>query len=167
MGTGYSMTALTIQKDRVASVHYRGTFTDNGEEFDSSKGSDPLQFLVGSGQMIPGFEKALLGAAMGDKKTFSLEADEAYGPKDPNGVQEVPRNDFPPEAEAGMVFGAEMPDGKNRPVRVIGVSDEMVTVDFDHELAGERLTFEVEVMEIREATDEEKSHGHAHNGHCH
>ena len=78
------MTATTIQKDMIASVHYRGTLTDNGEEFDSSKGSDPLQFLVGGGQMIPGFEKALMGALVGDKKTFSLEADEAYGPKDPN-----------------------------------------------------------------------------------
>ena len=161
------MTSATIQKDMVASVHYRGTLTDNGEEFDSSKGSDPLQFLVGGGQMIPGFEKALMGTIVGDKKTFSLEADEAYGPKDPNGVQEVPRDQFPPEAEVGMVFGAQMPDGKSIPIRLVGITDEVVTVDFNHELAGERLTFEVEVMEIREATDEEKSHGHAHDGNCH
>lgn len=161
------MSDITIQKDMVASVHYRGTFTESGEEFDSSSGSEPLQFLVGSGQMIPGFEKALIGASVGETKTFSLEPEEAYGHKDPNGVQEVPREQFPPEVEVGMIFGAQMPDGNAVPLRVTAVTDETVTVDLNHQLAGEKLTFEVEVVDIREATSEEKDHGHAHDGSHH
>ena len=156
------MTLSIIEKDVVASVHYRGTLTDTGEEFDSSRGGEPLSYLVGAGQMIPGFEKALMGAAVGDKKTFNLEAEEAYGPKDPEGVQQVPRDQFPAEVEVGMIFGAEMPDGNSIPIRVVEANDEFITVDFNHQLAGQRLTFEVEVMNVRAASDEEKEHGHAH-----
>lgn len=156
------MTLSTIAKDVVASVHYRGTLTDTGEEFDSSHGGDPLSYLVGAGQMIPGFEQALMGASTGDKKTFNLEAEDAYGPKDPEGVQQVPRDQFPEEIEIGMVFGAEMPDGNNIPIRVVNANDEFITVDFNHQLAGQRLTFEVEVISVRVASDEEKEHGHAH-----
>ena len=161
------MSEMRVEKDMVASVHYRGTLTDNGEEFDSSLGGEPLQFLVGSGQMIPGFENAVLGAKVGDKKTVSLEPEDAYGQKDPNGVQQVPRAEFPPEVEVGMVFGAEMPDGTNVPLRVTALTDETVTVDFNHQLAGERLTFEIEVVALRPATDEELNHGHVHDGHTH
>ncbi|MED5464593.1 MAG: peptidylprolyl isomerase [Myxococcota bacterium] len=156
------MTLSIVEKDVVASVHYRGTLTDTGEEFDSSRGGEPLSYLVGAGQMIPGFEKALMGAAVGDKKTFNLEAEEAYGPKDPEGVQQVPRDQFPAEVEVGMIFGAEMPDGNSIPIRVVEANDEFITVDFNHQLAGQRLTFEVEVMNVRAASDEEKEHGHAH-----
>ncbi len=156
------MTLSIIEKDVVASVHYRGTLTDTGEEFDSSRGGEPLSYLVGAGQMIPGFEKALMGAAVGDKKTFNLEAEEAYGPKDPEGVQQVPRDQFPAEVEVGMIFGAEMPDGNSIPIRVVEANDEFITVDFNHQLAGQRLTFEVEVVNVRAASDEEKEHGHAH-----
>ena len=163
------MTSKKIENNMVASVHYRGTLTDTGEEFDNSHGNEPLTYLVGSGQMIPGFEKALMGVEVGEKKTFNLEADEAYGPMNPEGVQEVPKDQFPPEIEVGMVFAAQMPDGNSLPIRVTKIEESTVTIDFNHQLAGQRLTFEVEVMDVRAASEDEISHGHAHGpgGHQH
>ena len=163
------MTSPKIDNNMVASVHYRGTLTESGEEFDCSHGNEPLSYIAGSGQMIPGFENALRGLTVGDKKTFSLEAEEAYGPMNPEGVQEVPKDQFPPEIEVGMVFAAQMPDGNSLPIRVTNVADETVTIDFNHQLAGQRLTFEVEVMDVRDASEEELSHGHVHGpgGHEH
>ena len=157
------MTEMIFEKDMVASVHYTGTKQDDSV-FDTSEGRDPLTFLVGYQQMIPGFEEELLGAKVGERRTFTLSPDRAYGERDENGIVELPRSQFPPEAEleVGMVLVAQMDTGP-MPFRIVTIGSETVTVDFNHELAGFDLTFSVEVVELREASDEEKGHGHAHS----
>ena len=163
------MSDMTIDNDIVASVHYTGTLQDESV-FDSSEGGDPLTFLVGHRQMIPGFEEELKGAKVGERRTFTLTPDRAYGERDENGIVELPRSQFPPDAEleVGMVLVAQMTEGP-MPFRILTLGSETVTVDFNHELAGHELTFSVEVVELRSATDEEMSHGHAHGpgGHHH
>ena len=153
---------MKVGNDMVVSVHYRGTLTDDGEEFDSSFGKDPLTFLVGRKQMIPGFEEEILGAEKGDKRTFDLGPERAYGNHDPEGIQKVPKDQFPEDIEVGMVLAAEMQNGQHVPLKVVEIDDEQVTIDFNHMLAGKNLTFEVEILDVREATEEETSHGHSH-----
>ncbi len=160
---------LTMSENMVASVHYTGTLADE-EVFDSSEGRDPLTFLVGHKQMIPGFEEEMLGAKIGERRTFTLEPERAYGQRDEEGIVQIPREQFPEdmELEEGMMLVAEMGGGP-APFNIIAVSDETVTADFNHKLAGQTLTFSVEVVELRKATEEEISHGHAHGpgGHHH
>ena len=102
----------TIEQDSVASVHYTGTFVD-GEVFDTSEGRAPLSFLVGHGQMIPGFEQEILGAKVGEKREFTLTPDRAYGERDENAIQRIEKNQFPEgmELEVGMVVGAHSDQG--------------------------------------------------------
>lgn len=158
-----------IDKDTVATVHYRGTLTGTDTEFDSSIGGDPLSFLVGHGQMIPGFEAALLGKEVGDKVTFDIPCAEAYGEYDEEGLQVIPREQIPQGVKVGDQLGAQTESGHVVPVRVTQIDDNEVTLDFNHELAGQDLTFAVEVVEVRSATEEEISHGHVHgpDGHHH
>ena len=147
-----------IENNKVASVHYTGTLPDTGEIFDSSEGREPLTFLVGHRQMIPGFERELMGVAAGDKVEFTLSAEDAYGNHNPDAVQQVPKDMFGGiTPEIGMTLMSDM-----GPFRVTEIGEDVVTVDFNHALAGKSLTFNVEVVEIRDATEEEISHGHAH-----
>jgi FKBP-type peptidyl-prolyl cis-trans isomerase SlyD len=162
--------SLQIAKNTVATVHYRGTLTESKFEFDSSIGEEPLSFLVGHQQMIPGFENGLLGKVVGDKFTLSLSAEESYGEHDPRGIQEVPLDELPEDIKIDDELVAETPEGHMIPIRVVNISeDQIVTIDMNHELAGQALTFEIEVLKVREASDEEKSHGHVHGvgGHQH
>ena len=155
----------TVENNKVASVHYTGTLPESGEVFDSSEGRDPLTFLVGHKNMIPGFERELMGAKVGDKVEFTLTADDAYGQRDPNAIQEIPKDMFGEiTPEEGMTLMSDA-----GPFQVSEVNDDTVTVDFNHVLAGHSLTFNVEVVEIRDATEEEIAHGHAHGpgGHHH
>jgi FKBP-type peptidyl-prolyl cis-trans isomerase SlyD len=163
------MSDITIKENTVVLVHYRGTLTKNGEEFDNSDGKDPLTFMVGFRQMIPGFEAALMGKTAGDHVKFDLTSDQAYGERDPEAVQVVPLEQLPDGVKAGDQLAAQTPDGHVIPLSVTNVSEESATLDMNHELAGEDLTFEVEVIEVREATEEEVSHGHVHGpgGHDH
>lgn len=154
-----------ITDNKVVSVHYTGTLPENGETFDSSEGRDPLTFLVGHKNMIPGFERELMGAKVGDKVEFTLSAEEAYGEYNPAAIQEVPADMFGDiTPEVGMTLESDM-----GPFRVTVVNESSVTVDFNHALAGKSLTFNVEVVEIKDASEEEISHGHAHGpgGHHH
>ena len=147
-----------ITENKVATVHYTGTLPDSGEEFDSSIGRDPLTFLVGHKQMIPGFERELMGSKIGDKVEFTLSAQDAYGEHNPDAVQQVPNDMFGDiKPEVGMTLMTDL-----GPIRVTQIGEGTVTVDFNHALAGESLTFNVEVVEVRDATEEEISHGHAH-----
>ena len=160
------MTELTVSKNIVASVHYTGTLPENGEVFDSSEGREPLTFLVGHNQMIPGFEEEILGAKTGEKREFTLTAKRAYGDRDEAGVLQIPREQFAQlEAEATLQVGlqlvAQMPHGPS-PFTITELSDELITADFNHTLAGKSLTFAVEIVELRQANDDEVSHGHAH-----
>ena len=163
------MSEMEISDNVVASVHYTGTLQDESI-FDSSEGRDPLTFLVGHQQMIPGFEQEMQGAKVGERRTFTLTPDRAYGEKDDAGIVQLPRSQFPPDAEleVGMVLVAQVEEGP-LPFRILTISEENVTVDFNHELAGHDLTFSVEVVELRDATEEELEHGHVHgpDGHHH
>lgn len=147
-----------ISKNKVVRVHYKGTHPDTGEEFDSSEGKDPLAFLVGQKQMIPGFERELMGCKQGDKVEFTLSPEDAYGEHDAEMVQQIPLDSFGGiTPEVGMTLLSDL-----GPFVVTEVTGELITVDFNHALAGKSLTFNVEVIEVRDATDEEISHGHAH-----
>ena len=155
-----------IEQDTVASVHYTGTFPDSGEEFDSSRDGEPLTFLVGHKGMIPGFEREVMGAGVGDTRSFTLEPEDAYGMPSEENVAEVPRVQFPEEMplELGMML---MSDGG--PFRIVAITDDTVRCDFNNPMAGKTLHFEVEVMDVRAATPDELEHGHAHGpgGHHH
>ena len=162
------MTDINIEKNIVAQVHYTGTHPDTGEVFDSSEGRDPLTFLVGHRQMIPGFEEEIMGAVVGERREFTLEAERAYGPRDEEAVLQIPRSNFAQLEEStgevlavGMQLVAQMPHGP-APFLIVELSDETVTADFNHALAGKALTFSVEVVDLRKASEEEISHGHAH-----
>ncbi len=148
----------TIEENKVATVHYTGTLPESGETFDTSIGREPLAFLVGHRQMIPGFERELMGKSVGEKVTFTLPPEDAYGDHDPNGVQNVPLEMFGGiTPEVGMVLMSDI-----GPLTVIEVGDGVITVDFNHKLAGKSLTFDVEIIEVRDASEEEILHGHAH-----
>jgi len=160
------MTDLTVSENMVASVHYKGTLPENGEVFDSSEGREPLTFLVGHKQMIPGFEEEIMGAKVGETREFTLSSDRAYGDRDNDAVMEIPREQFAQleqEAtlETGMQLVAQMPHGPS-PFTITSLTEETVTADFNHALAGQSLTFSVEIVELREATEEELAHGHVH-----
>ena len=147
-----------IDNNTVARVHYTGTLPDTGEIFDSSVDREPLTFLVGHKQMIPGFERELMGHAAGEKVEFTLSAEDAYGSHNPDAVQQVPKDMFGGiTPEIGMTLMSDL-----GPFRVTEINGDLITADFNHALAGKSLTFNVEVVEVREATAEEISHGHAH-----
>jgi FKBP-type peptidyl-prolyl cis-trans isomerase SlyD len=154
-----------IAANTVASVHYTGTLPESGEVFDSSEGRDPLTFLVGHKQMIPGFEEEMMGAAVGERREFTLEPERAYGHRMEEAVQQIEKEQFGDiEPQVGMMLMSDI-----GPFTVTAVDDALVTVDFNHKLAGETLHFSVEVVEVRAATEEEVAHGHAHGpgGHHH
>jgi FKBP-type peptidyl-prolyl cis-trans isomerase 2 len=130
-------------------VHYTGTL-DDGRQFDSSVGRDPLEFTLGSQQVIPGFDSAVTGMTPGDKKTVTIEPQDAYGEHNPSMVQKVGRDRFPEDVDVkvGMQFSAQGQGGQPLSVTVIEVDEQDVTVDANHALAGQRLTFELELVEI-------------------
>jgi len=154
-----------VAENTVASVHYTGTLPESGEVFDSSEGRDPLTFLVGHKQMIPGFEEEMMGASVGERREFTLEPERAYGHRMEEAVQQIEKEQFGDiEPQLGMMLMSDI-----GPFTVTAVDDALVTVDFNHKLAGETLHFSVEVVEVRPATEEEVAHGHAHGpgGHHH
>lgn len=130
-------------------IHYTGTLND-GEVFDSSSGREPLEFTVGSGQIIPGLDAALPGMEVGEKKTVEVPVDEAYGPVDPGNRQAVPRAEIPDHIplDPGTQLQLQSPQGQVMPVTVVEVTDENVTLDANHPLAGRDLTFNIELVEI-------------------
>ena len=153
------MSTSAIQKDTVVKVHYRGTLSKNGAVFDHSEGREPLEFMVGHQQMIPGFEAALIGKSAGEKVKFNLPPEEAYGERDPKGVHVLPLDQAPEGLEVGDQVSLQAPNGQIIPLRVIEKDSENITLDMNHMLAGEELTFEVEVLEVREASAEEIAQG--------
>lgn len=133
-------------------VDYTGTLSD-GEVFDTSDGRQPLEVLMGAGQLIQGFENALVGMSIDEEKSFTLSPEDAYGQHDDNLVRDFPRADVPPEMnpEAGQSVAMTTPDGRQIPARVTKVDDQNITVDLNHPLAGQALTFDIKVVGI---TDE-------------
>jgi len=160
---------MLIAQDKVVLIHYT-LKNDEGEVIDSSSGRDPLAYLHGQGNIIPGLEKALEGKQAGDKLSVRVEPSEGYGTRDARLIQEVPRQQFgSANVQPGMQFHAQTAQGHTRVVTVTGIAGDMVTVDGNHPLAGENLNFDVEVTNVRDASEEELSHGHVHGpgGHHH
>lgn len=130
-------------------VHYKGTLED-GSVFDTSEGRDPLEFTVGQGQLIPGFENAVLELTQGNSKTVTIPSGEAYGEKRDDLIISVPKKDLPDDVDpqVGMQLQVNQPDGKAIPVKITKVEEEAIEIDANHPLAGEDLTFEIELVEI-------------------
>jgi peptidylprolyl isomerase len=143
-GTAQAKDGDTVQ------VHYTLKLED-GTVFDTSIGGDPLQFTIGDGQLIPGFEQAVVGMSPGESKTVEIPADEAYGPYLEELVMVVDRDQLPEDLqpEVGQQLQIRQPDGQTILVKVIDVSESSVTLDANHPLAGEDLTFDIELVEIK------------------
>lgn len=137
------------KKGDTVKVHYTGTL-NNGEVFDTSAEREPLAFTLGEGQLIPGFEEAVLGMESGEVKTVRIPAEKAYGPRRPEMAVQVGRDQFPEgtEPEVGQMFQVNQDGGGSVVVTVTEVEEDAVTLDANHPLAGEDLTFEIRLMEI-------------------
>jgi peptidylprolyl isomerase len=138
-----------VENGLFVSVDYKGTL-QNGEVFDTSQENQPLEVKVGAGQLIAGFENELIGMSLNDKKTFTLEPEEAYGKRDENLKRDIPKADIPPELnpQVGMTVGMQTPEGRQVPAQIVNLDDEKLTLDMNHPLAGETLNFEIEVVGI-------------------
>jgi FKBP-type peptidyl-prolyl cis-trans isomerase SlyD len=156
-----------IAAEKVVSIHYTLT-NDDGEVLDSSAGGDPLVYLHGAGNIVPGLERQLEGKGPGEKLEVVVPAVDGYGEREGPGPQSVPRSVFEGvDVEPGMSFVVEDEDGEEMAMWVVEVGDDEVLIDSNHPLAGETLHFSVEVIEVRAATEDELAHGHAHDGHHH
>lgn len=155
--------SLSVGKDRVVKFEYVLSL-DDGEVIDSSKGQEPLAYLHGHGNIIPGLERQMEGMEVGEERDITVEPEEAYGPYIEGQDLLVPINEFPPglSPEVGMGLLVETPDGHQVPYFVTEIADDVVRLDPNHPLAGQRLHFKVKVVEVREATEEELAHGHVH-----
>jgi len=133
----------------VVTIHYTGTL-DDGTQFDSSAGGEPLQFVLGSNQVIQGFSKAIEGMTVGDSKTVNIPVEQAYGPRKEQMVQEVPKNVLPEDLEPkeGMALQARNQEGQTVNLVVTAVGDDTITVDGNHPLAGKALNFDIELVDI-------------------
>ncbi len=151
-----------VADDVVVSIDY--TLTVDGEVVDSTEGDEPLQFLQGHQNIIPGLERELAGMKVGESKQVIVSAGEAYGEVDPENVVDVPRTEFPAEIpmEPGTELEVKNADGEVLSATIAEVNDDSVKLDFNHPLAGKQLTFDVSVVELRQATEEELAHGHVH-----
>lgn len=142
--------AQKAQQGDTVAVHYTGTL-DNGEVFDSSRGRDPLEFEVGSGQVIAGFDQAVEGLAVGESREVRIEPDDGYGQPRDDLIVDVDRSQFPEEVEpqVGQQVQVQVAPGQNRVATIAGIGDEAIKLDLNHPLAGKALSFEVELVEIR------------------
>lgn len=136
-----------IENGKIVSVHYTGRLTD-GEMFDSSEGKDPLKFQMGSGQLIPGFEKALVGKSVGDKVTVNIPSEQAYGEIREDLIVTVPKTQMPGEVEIGQSLQAQGDNGQSFNVTVKEIKEDNVIIDGNHPLAGKELVFEIEVIDV-------------------
>ena len=136
------------QGDKVR-VHYHGKLTD-GSTFDSSEGREPLEFEVGGGMVIAGFDNGVTGMTIGEKKTIHIPVEDAYGPKQDELIMEFPKDRFPPdmEPEVGLQLNMSNGSGQNFPVIITQILDDAVILDANHPLAGEDLVFDLELVEI-------------------
>jgi len=158
----------TLKPNQVVTINY--TLKDSeGEIIDSTSEGKSFSFLSGSEQILPKLEEAIGGMLIGSKKVVALTAADAYGEYFDDAVQVLQRSEFPKDMEIkeGMELVTSAPDGSQMPFVITKITDEQVTVDFNHPLAGEDLSFDVELLDLRDATAEELSHGHAHGAHGH
>jgi len=158
---------MQVADNMAVSIHYTLT-NDDGEVLDSSIGDEPLIYLHGTGNIIPGLEDALLGKAVGDKFNVRIAAKDAYGEQNNGMIQVISREMFEgiDEIEIGMMFHADVSSGSGE-VTIVKIEGDDITIDGNHPLAGMALTFDVEVVAARPATKEEAEHGHIHGAGCH
>jgi FKBP-type peptidyl-prolyl cis-trans isomerase SlyD len=156
------MSKLTVQDGQVISMEY--TLHVDGEMVDSSEGHEPLEFLQGAGNIIPGLEEELYGMEVGEAKNVIIAAEDGYGILDPDAFIDVPREQFPAEIpmEEGVELQVQDESGHPMMARIDQVDDDNIRLDFNHPLAGKELNFAVKIVALREATDEEMEHGHVH-----
>ena len=161
---------MRIEKGRVVDIDYSLHLGD-GKVVDQSGPGEPLTYLHGEGEIVPGLESALEGAEVGERKQVVVPPGSGYGDRDPGGIQRVPRQAFPAgfQPEVGMELSAQGPEGDEVPFVIQNVEPDAVTIDLNHPLAGKTLHFDVTVREVREATPDELEHGHVHGpeGHEH
>lgn len=158
---------MQIEQNSVVTLHY--TLKDNDGNIIDQSDDGSFLYLHGAMNIIPGLENALAGKSAGDEFSVSVSPEEGYGAKDPERIQEVPKEMFEnaDEIKPGVQFHAQGPDGNAVVVTVIEVKDEAVVIDGNHALAGVDLNFSVTVVDVRAATEEEVSHGHVHGEHGH
>lgn len=152
---------MKIETNKVVTLEYT-LKNASGEVLDTSRGDTPLQYLHGHGQIISGLEQALGGLSSGAELQVEISAAEAYGEYDPQKLLRVPRAQLPGEVEEGMVLEANTPDGGVLLLRVTEIHPEEVVLDANHPLAGQTLHFDVSILAVRSATEEEIAHGHVH-----
>ncbi len=140
-----------VKEGDVVKVHYTGKLV-NGEQFDSSVGREPLEFTVGAGQMIKGFDDAMPGMNVGEKKTINIAPEDGYGPRSEEAIIEFPKENVPADMklEPGMPITLSNQDGQPVPVIVVEIKDDVIMLDANHFLAGEELIFDIELVEIAE-----------------
>jgi len=139
-----------VKNGDVVKVHYTGKLT-NGEQFDSSTGREPLEFTVGAGQMIKGFDDAMPGMSVGEKKTVNISPENAYGEKSEEAVIEFPRENVPSDMplEVGMQLELRSESGQPIPVTIEDIREDVIVLDANHSLAGKELVFDIELVEIK------------------
>jgi FKBP-type peptidyl-prolyl cis-trans isomerase SlyD len=161
--------SLVIREHSVVTVHYTLT-DDEGKVLDSSKGAEPFSYLHGAGNIVQGLEKALTGKGQGDSLKVRVDPSEGYGELKPDGIKVIERDAFEgiESIEEGMTFEAQAPDGSVQEITVTKVDGDAITIDTNHPLAGVALNFDIQIVGVREATEEELAHGHSHDhGHAH
>ena len=160
---------FVVEDNVIVTMNY--SLSIDGEVVDSSEGedNDPIIFLQGAGQIIPGLEKSIYGLKVGDKKSVTVDPKDGYGEVDPESIVEVPKDEFPEDfpLELGVEITVNADDedeegGEEMEATIIAVNESIVTLDFNHPLAGKTLNFDVQIIDIREATTEEIEHGHVH-----
>lgn len=152
---------MNITQDKVADIDYK--LTVDGELIDQSEENEPLTYLHGHSNIIPGLERALEGKAAGDRVQVTVQPEDGYGPRDEDNSEDLDREDFDDDIEIGATYYAQSEDGSVLPFTVTAVNGDKVTVDFNPPLAGKVLNFDVTVLNVRDATAEELEHGHAHS----
>jgi FKBP-type peptidyl-prolyl cis-trans isomerase SlpA len=142
---------IQVTENSTVKVHYTGKLAD-GQVFDTSDGKDPIEFALGQGQLIPGFEKGLIDMKLNEKKTINMTKEEAYGEVNESLIQEVKKTELPQDMEpkVGMGLVSKSPDGQEINLMVVEVKEETIVIDGNHPLAGRDLIFDLEVIEIKE-----------------
>ena len=142
---------IQVKENNTVKVHYIGKLSD-GQIFDSSEGKEPLEFTLGQGRLIPGFEKGLIDMKLNEKKTITISKEEAYGEPHEGLIQEVQKSQLPPDMtpEVGMGLISKSEDGQEMNLVIVEVKEETIIIDGNHPLAGKELTFDLEVVDIKE-----------------
>jgi FKBP-type peptidyl-prolyl cis-trans isomerase SlyD len=158
---------LKVQDGHIVSMDY--TLNVDGEVLDTSAGHEPLEFLQGAGNIIPGLEESLYGMAIGENKKVVVAPEDGYGELDAEAFMDVPKDEFPAEIPLEKGIEIQLTDQEGSPMyaRIDSFNDESIKLDFNHPLAGKTLNFDVTIVALRKATEEEMEHGHAHDGHAH